>query len=211
LLICSNQPWVIPAGPEERRFVVFEVGNKYQQNHSYFEELSKRMNEGGREALLYFLLHYDLSKMNLRQIPQTQALLENKLASFDALEMFLYEGLERGRLYNLQEEWEVAECRQVHNAYIEHAMRVGQNRKSCETQMGRALRKLLPNVERRQITRGNKRVNVWVLPDLMTCREHFDKVMKWPDHQWSPPESMPNVEELTVEEMKRILPHGPYA
>ena len=208
LLICSNHDWVIPAGKEERRFLVLEVGDRHMQVHRYFEQLVKQMNEGGREALLHYLLHYDLSQVNLRQVPQTYALIENKLASMSPVEKFIYEVLERGRWSQLHEGWkQVVPCHEVHTAYIEHASRAGLTRKSYETELGKALRRLLPYARKRQIEDGGDRVNAWEVPDLITCRKHFDEVMRWPDHEWSLPETRP-VQELSAAEMKAMAPYG---
>ena len=81
LLIASNHEWVIPAGLEERRFFVVDVGEARMQDHAYFHKIVTQMKDGGREALLNFLLNVDLAGVNLRKFPQTQALLENKIHS----------------------------------------------------------------------------------------------------------------------------------
>lgn len=208
VLICSNHDWVIPAGQEERRFFVLDVGTAHMQDHAYFEAVVKQMNEGGREALLHYLLHYDLSKVNVRQAPQTHALIENKLASMAPTEKFIYEVLDRGRWSRLHEGWkQVVPCHEVHTAYIEHASRAGLTRKSYETELGKALRRLLPYARKRQVEDGGDRVNAWEVPDLITCRGHFDEVMRWSDHEWSLPETRP-VQELSAAEMKVLSPYG---
>lgn len=208
VLICSNHDWVIPAGPEERRFMLLDVGPARMQDHTYFEALLRQMNEGGREALLHFLLHHDFSKVNVRQAPQTHALIENKLASMAPTEKFIYEVLDRGRWSRLHEGWEViVPCHEVHTAYIEHAARAGLTRKSYETELGKALRRLLPYARKRQVERGDERVNAWEVPDLITCRKHFDEVMRWAEHEWSLPETRP-VQDLSAAEMKVMAPYG---
>jgi uncharacterized protein DUF5906/CHC2-type zinc finger protein len=208
LLICSNHDWVIPAGPEERRFLVLDVGDRRRQDHAFFAELTKRMNEGGREALLYFLKHYDLSKVNLRGVPHTQALQENKLLSMKHADKFVYEVLVRGRWSRLHEGWrQVVACHEVHSAYIEHAMRAGQSRKSTETELGRAIHKLLPGVRNRQMQAEGQRLNAWEFPDLDTCRKNFDMAMKWENHDWLPPETTPVVELSSYEE-RQLYPQG---
>ena len=60
LLISSNHEWVVPAGNEERRFCVIDVGEARMQDRAYFGGVIDQMNNGGREALLHYLLEYDL-------------------------------------------------------------------------------------------------------------------------------------------------------
>src|SRR6185503_14011821 len=208
LLICSNHDWVIPAGHEERRFLVLDVGDRYIQNHHYFDELVKSLETGGREALLYYLLHYDLSGINLRRVPQTQALQDNKFHSFAIVEKFIFEALENGRWCGHHEEWrQNVACREVHVAYIDYAARVGQSRRSSQTELGKALLRLLGNVRKRQAMSSQGRINVWDFPDLMTCREHFDEVMNWPNHEWALPETAP-VRELNPEDFEKLGPNN---
>jgi hypothetical protein len=209
LLICSNHDWVIPAGRDERRFLVLDVGDRHHQDHPYFAKLKKWMNEeGGREAWLYSLQHYDLSKVNLRDVPHTQALQENKMHSMGPAEKFVYEVLVRGRWSRSHEGWkQVVACHEVHTAYIEHAMRVGQSRKSTETELGRAIHKLLPGVRNRQMQDEGQRLNAYEFPELETCRKSFGIGMNWEDHPWLPPETTPVIE-LSSDEMRMLLPEG---
>ncbi len=49
LLITSNNDWVIPAGKDERRFGVIDVGDGCAQNAGYFAELHQHLTtEGGK-------------------------------------------------------------------------------------------------------------------------------------------------------------------
>jgi len=57
------------------------VGRKHQKDYPYFAAIDDEMDHGGREALLYHLLHFDLSTVNLREIPKTAALFEQQVSS----------------------------------------------------------------------------------------------------------------------------------
>lgn len=96
LLITSNEDWVVPAGKDERRFCVLDIDPRCAQNHGYFQEMDEELANGGREALLADLLAFDLSTVNLRQIPRTGALLEQKLRSLDPMENWWFERLRSG-------------------------------------------------------------------------------------------------------------------
>src|SRR5262249_26291796 len=66
LLVTSNNHWVVPAGMEERRFAVVDLGEAAIQNAEYFAAIDDEMANGGREALLDYLLRFDLSNVDLR-------------------------------------------------------------------------------------------------------------------------------------------------
>ena len=105
LMAASNLDWVVLTGKEERRFCVPDVGDGRMQDHAYFGKLVDQMDHGGREALLHYLLNYDFSGVNLREFPQTQALLENKLLSMSQVEKFWYERLMDGRIRKEGTSW----------------------------------------------------------------------------------------------------------
>ena len=208
LIICSNQRWVIPAAFEERRFFLLEVSNCRRGQAAYFAQFAKVMNEGGREALLYFLMHHDYSQIDLRKAPHTAALQENKEATMTVVERFVLGGLDRGRWCSAHSEWvTLVSCEELHDLYIQYAMRLGQSRRSYETELGKALKKLIPGCRKRQVSTPDGRVNAWEFPALDSCRKQFDEVMNWSDHEWSAPEVRPPLE-LSVEQEKLLLGNG---
>jgi hypothetical protein len=81
VIMSSNADWVIPAGADARRFFVLNVSDARMQGTPYFAALSRQLDDGGREALLFDLLHRDLSHFNVRIVPQTGALAEQKAYS----------------------------------------------------------------------------------------------------------------------------------
>ena len=78
LLMSSNADWVVPAGADARRYFVLDVSDAQMQRAEYFGAIAEQMNDGGREALLHHLLNRDLAKFDVRHVPQTQALAEQK-------------------------------------------------------------------------------------------------------------------------------------
>jgi hypothetical protein len=81
LIMSSNADWVVPAGADARRYFVLNVSDAHMQDHKYFAAIVKQMDNGGREALLHLLLNRDLSDFNVRAVPQTKALAEQKAHS----------------------------------------------------------------------------------------------------------------------------------
>jgi Family of unknown function (DUF5906) len=82
IIMSSNADWVIPASAEARRYAVFDVDPAHMQDRAYFAAIVEEMEKkGGREALLHRLQHRDLSGFDIRAIPQTQALADQKAHS----------------------------------------------------------------------------------------------------------------------------------
>lgn len=81
LMMSSNSEWVVPAGADARRYFVLNVGDAHIQDHNYFAAIAAQMDNGGREAFLHYLLNRDLASFNVRLVPQTEALAEQKAHS----------------------------------------------------------------------------------------------------------------------------------
>lgn len=93
----TNEKWVVPATWDERRYAVFEVSPIYMQQREYFESLFKEIDQGGAAAMLYDLLRVDLEGWHPRNdIPQTQALVDQKVQSLDGLEQWWFAKLNSG-------------------------------------------------------------------------------------------------------------------
>jgi Family of unknown function (DUF5906) len=207
LLVNGNNDWLVPGGLGERRFAVLDVGEDRMQDHAYFMAIDEEMENGGREALMYEMLHFDLSKTNIRDIPETLALLEQKLESLDAKHGWWVDFLNRGVL-----PWGCSEPRCVatetlFDDYIAKARRRGVNRKALETSIGMFITKIAKpiarsNVRYRVRTKdGGTRYetgNGYEMRPLKECRAMFAKMLKhsfpWPDpeadwvHEQEPPE-----------------------
>ena len=98
LLMASNDDWIVPAGEDERRFCVIDVSSCRQQNHAYFESINKQMENGGLAAMLYDLQKLDLTRFNVRKVPSTDALVDQKIRSLRGPEAWLYDCLQRGEV-----------------------------------------------------------------------------------------------------------------
>lgn len=81
-VIAANSEWVVPASMhDERRFAVFDVGDSHRNNKPYFSAIGAQMENGGYESLLYFLMNHQYEEDVARTIPQTEALIEQKIRS----------------------------------------------------------------------------------------------------------------------------------
>lgn len=191
LVMTSNEDWVVPAGKDERRFCVLDVSPTVKENHGYFKEMFAELGSGGREALLADLLAFDVDAVNLRKIPKTQSLLEQKIRSLDHVESFLFERLWEGNLVKGANGWPpggLIRKEKLFDYYLEVSDKVGVKRRSEQTVFGMKLQKLLPGV---QVTKrmdeeiGGTRAWFYEFPTIVQCREAFQSALgqkvDWPD------------------------------
>jgi hypothetical protein len=183
LLVASNNDWVVPAGPSERRFCVLDVGEDRKQDSKYFAAIAEQMDNGGCEALLHFLNNRDLSNVNLRNFPKTSALMDQKLQSMDGIEKWFLDVLQRG-YFNLpnencgepREKWgEPIETAKVQESLMKSTSLTNQKSHVNETQLGQKLKKLVPGLKRNRINKFGGRPYVYVFPPLDECRKQFRK------------------------------------
>jgi hypothetical protein len=178
LIFASNNAWVVPAGLEERRFFVLDVSDKRIQDFEYFKAIINQMNNGGREALLYDLLEMNISDVNLRKIPRTNALLDQIIHTMPTAHKFWLERLRAGTLLKEHRVWEeFVITEELYSQYLDFALAVGDRYRLIDKQFSRELRRLCPDIKRGRRTIGGR--DRWVLyfPVLETCRERFEQAV----------------------------------
>lgn len=180
LLVTGNNNWLVPAGVDERRFAVLDVGEARQQNHEYFQAIEDEMNAGGREALLHYLLHLDLSDIPLRSIPQTGALLEQKVSTLAPEHQWWLDIIGRGQLPGDEAGTGETECHKLFHNYLGLMKDLGVNRRQSETGFGYALRRVAPDVKRyrrRVASPGGSELRwCYRFPPLRACRANFEHI-----------------------------------
>lgn len=184
LIMTSNEDWVVPAGKDERRFCVLDVAPNVAQNHDYFRAMDEQLNNGGREALLAHLLSLDISGINLRQIPMTSALLEQKLRSLDSVDGWWLQRLMEGAPTRAHSHWPVSVAKEeLHDDYIAYADKIGIKRRSMESEMGLKLGKLMPGLaeSRPYDEKVDRRRRHYLLPGLGEARAAFDAALNQPN------------------------------
>ncbi len=203
LIMASNDMHVIPAGGDERRFFVTDVGDGHQQDENYFRAIAQQLDNGGREALLHMLRTYDLSSYRVRKVPHTEALHEQKLLSLNTEEEWWYQKLADGRILQDGDTWPVEVMADVlTDDYIEYTRRFNVSRRGNQTALGRFLNKVCPGLgstqRRAQIEvpsgdgftrKRTMRVRFWMLPTLAQARTDWERLFG--EEKWDPiPEQM---------------------
>jgi hypothetical protein len=189
VIIASNDRWIVPAGPFERRFCVLDVGDAHMQDGPYFNAITEQMRDGGRQALLHDLLHHDLSNFEIRKVPATRALQDQKLMSMKAPERWWYEKLRDGQLLPTHRRWETeilreALCQNYAEAMTDAGARA--NGWGPSIAVGMLLERMLNgSLHDSRRMYGGARVRYWHFPPLAEARDLFDKAMgqirPWPE------------------------------
>jgi hypothetical protein len=185
LFVTGNPDWIVPAAFEERRFAVLDMGDDHMQDHPYFAAIDEEMNNGGREALLYHLLfEVDCSKVDLRQIPHTAALVEQKLESATTEQGWWLDILNSGVLPGDLDGNGEAPSKVLFAHYIERARDKGVSHRAIETQLGIFLHKYVAKLQRRRKTHKQRDKHgqvvkkfgwVYEFPLLWRCRKQFNR------------------------------------
>lgn len=188
VLLASNNQWVVPAGADERRFFVLEVGDDKKQNSEYFGLIAKELAAGGRQALLHFLLNYDLKGFEVRSVPKTKALQEQKLLSLTPEEEWWYRKLDSGAVVESHSGWKKRVLKhEVIADYIAYMKTLNVTRRSNETVLGKFLHRMCPGLGTQQamatfrVSAGEagwtkevkRRAYYFEFPTLAVCRNRW--------------------------------------
>lgn len=198
--MASNEDWVFPASmDDERRLAISDVNAKFRGNKAFFEALHAQMKAGGLQAMLFELKTRDIRKFHPRQdVPQTQALANQKLQSLDSWDSWWYEALCVGDATDGQAlphgTWEqpsrkgcVLLVDDMREALEKHLRKVGDRyfgRRSMDTTMGMRLQRRVPGVKKVRLTAPDGRVDLktssgnrvygYLVPSLAECRASFE-------------------------------------
>jgi hypothetical protein len=180
VIMSSNEGWVVPAGMDERRFVVLDVNPRCAQDRSYFAEMDEELNNGGRQRLLHDLLTFDLKQVDLWHLPQTQALLDQKVRSLDTIDDFWY-----NRLYEGDDWPKIIVCDELYDQYLKASSRIGIGRKRGSAEFGKRLAQLVPGLRKPrpsiEVAPGVMRQRwCYEIPPLHECRAAFDELLGQP-------------------------------
>lgn len=200
IIIASNNEWPIPIEPTDRRFTVFDVPSSKMQDLAYFEELKAELNDGGRAAMLWELIHETEVDWKATRVPlSTSAKIEVASLSLKPIEHWWLETLERGTTTNGQWPAEVAK-RELHSLYMDfldrHHRNREFNRRATETELGMFLRKFSPVTQRLMV--NGTRERYFRIPPLEECRAAWVERFKWgADFKWD------REDEVKIEHSKR--------
>lgn len=199
LIMASNSQWVVPASYDERRFLVLDVSADHIQDTAYFGAIRDDLDDNNREGLsnlLHELQVRDLSNFDVRHVPKTDALIDQKIHSMESLEEWWFRKLEDGVLAPSHAGWDQPIAKDLMiDDYLVYAQRLGAGKRASATGLDRFLRRVVPPAGPQQFQamlqgkdrRGDPmigRSQFWRFPELPLCRKQFDDAcggpFNWP-------------------------------
>lgn len=197
LIMASNEDWVVPAGMNERRFCVLDVSSAQMQQSDYFGRIADDLKSGGYEALLHYLLSYDLSGFNVRDVPKTKALQDQKMHSFTAEEEWWYDKLQHGLISPNSSEWpDKVVVHELVADYTSYTQQFNITKRGNSTKLGKFLSRACPSGFKK--VQGTEAITVldekgfetqcdrpylYLVPPLEECRKHWDEKFGGP-YSW---------------------------
>ena len=195
LIMASNEQWVVPASYDERRFFVLDVGIAHMQDTKYFGSIDDDLKAGGLANLLYDLQKRDLSNFDVRAVPRTDALLDQKVHSLTSNEEWWFRKLSDGVLMPAQAGWEAPVLKDaLIEDYLIYAQRLGRGKRASGTGLSKFLERCVPGLSAFNSTHRSRDINgdvviglalFWQFPSLTECRKAFEiqcgGPFKWKD------------------------------
>ncbi|MDP3005298.1 primase-helicase family protein [Methylotenera sp.] len=83
---------------DDRRDLVLRLSESRKGDHAYWQALNHEIDNGGVEAMVHDLLAMDLSDFNIRDKPNTNELLEQKLQSLGSIQRWWFDCLYRAQI-----------------------------------------------------------------------------------------------------------------
>lgn len=205
LFMSSNERWVVPATNGERRYFVLDVANRYslknathQERKRYFDAIRHEMLNGGCGALLHFLQTYDISNFDVRAVPDTVALAEQKIEGLRNIERWWHGQLQSGETEfpftkdrgGSGADWvrdpiavDRGEFRDAYVRWLRTRRFDGEELRDWE--LGQRLKLILPEIRSMQRSAAGSRSRVYIIPTLAQCRRSFEdwlgSALDWPE------------------------------
>jgi hypothetical protein len=188
-VIIGNEDWLVPATHDERRFVVFNVGEGRKQDRKFFQSMREGMEAGGYAVLLRFLLDFPLDGIDVNEAPRTKALSEQIHHTLDPLQQWwgdcLYEGQFLGGDFP---DWAPeVECERFRAAFRRYVReRNIRSRIPDDRSIGRLLKQCAPSIHRKRRAKRDDDSQPWayLIPPLDDARAEWDRFIghatEWP-------------------------------
>lgn len=178
IIVSSNNDWVIPAGPFERRFLVLDVKPTRRGDNKYFAAIKEELDRDGGSgyaALFCYLRGYRIPEScDLRKPPETAALGDQKIQSLDSFGAWWTDCLHVGSIG--PSGWPASlSVADFYTAYLAEIRERGYRHSMTQVQVGRALARFCPGVSRAR-ERGNNASRYWAyrFPVLNEARCQFE-------------------------------------
>jgi hypothetical protein len=182
--VLGNEEWLVPASQDERRFAVFDVGDKRKQDTDYFTAMRHGLEGGGYGLLLGHLYGINLFENIVNQAPRTRALLDQKISSLNPVHQWWLECLQKGTIVGcaFTEDWpsEIERDRFLSAYRFYSRDRNIRSRIPGHYNFGKSIRECLPNVGYFRKRHEGERIWFYKLPGLDETRKHWEEFVGQP-------------------------------
>lgn len=199
IAISGNAEHIMQISRTGRRLTVMDINPEHASDTKYFAALAWVFNNGGREALMYYLLHRDISNFDPFKPLHTKEMDDQKELSLNAVaEFWLEEYLEKNVL-----PYDEA-LRGIDGTIVQYKVIVeklawcfndwqrsrGERTQFSAKAFGRQFRKIVPEMRPAhdvKIQPGwlGRQLNCFELPNLKKCREYFVTYQGWKHKIWN--------------------------
>jgi hypothetical protein len=184
-IFATNDEWAVPTGPKERRYCVLELNESKAKDYAYFSAIKTEMDNGGVEALLHKLQTHDLSEFNVHEYPITKGLLKQKQLSLTSVAKWWQELLIEGDGYVAAVGYgshagifgtvtATNDLFEIYQVFTQRD-RYGHGQVASCQHFVTILTQWAPIAKKRITETNGKRSRCLVIPDLETCRDHFEQ------------------------------------
>jgi hypothetical protein len=182
VIIASNYPNVAPAGLEDRRYFIINIGEGKKRDREYFARMVSNMENGGYRDLLNLLMNRNIEGVDLSQFPMTEAKIDNMLANLTPLERWWFNKLNKGCTFDDDIDDDEEDINEWHQKVMTKRLfnDYRQTDTSLEDNMfGKGFKKLVPGaIAAKKKFPDGKRYTCYLIPPLEDCRKQFEKYAK---------------------------------
>jgi len=177
IIIASNNDWVVPAAIKERRFFVIQVGDQKIQDSKYFKAISRERKNGGQAAMLHDLLDLNISNVDLRKFPKTEALFDQQMQTANTAIKFWFHRLSNGNLKDSDSSWvnySPIPTRDLYSSYVDYCRMLNERYPLISSHFVQKIRSVCPEIHGCRPSENGQRIQSLHIPELDVCRKLFE-------------------------------------
>lgn len=185
-VIIGNEPWLVKASENARRYAVFTVGQSRMQDLEFFDSMRVGMENGGYSHLLNYLLRFDISQIEINRVPNTKGLAKQKHHSLPPFGQWWFDCLHEGTLVggDFEGKWpENVKTQRFRDAFENYRRSQGIKWRFSYAGLAEVMKDFV-SIKHRRVREGDTLPYVYSLPKLQEAREEWDAKLKckteWP-------------------------------
>jgi hypothetical protein len=178
IIAASNNNHAAYVEEDDRRKFVLRLSDSKKGDWGYWSALDAEINTGGIEALAYDLLNADISEFQIRNKPNTNEHLRQKLASLECVPKWWLDRLGEGQQTSGSPEWmEWISTTTLYDDFIKSANLTRARWTPSLTEFTESLKHHCPNVISNRRGSANQRKRGFEFPSLKECRADLEKIL----------------------------------